>query len=64
MRGPILLREFDAPEMRAGREKLHAHARALFGSVAQVDDAALLFFFGRGIDEHQIRAELQRSSCR
>src|ERR1700728_556579 len=59
MRGPILLREFDAPEMRAGAEKLYADTRATLGRVAEIDHAALLLFFRGGIDEHQIRAELE-----
>ena len=54
-----MLRELDAPEMRAGAQEFNSHARALLGSVAQIDDAAFLLFLGRGIDEHDIRSELQ-----
>ena len=57
--GPILRGEFNAPEMRAWGKKFHAHASAFFGCVAEIDDAAILFFFGGGIDEDHIRAELQ-----
>ena len=57
---PVLRREFDSPEMGAGRGELDAYARALFRSVAQIDDAAFLLFFGDGINEHQIRPEDER----
>src|SRR5580700_10725104 len=30
---PVLLREFDAPEVRAGREEFHTHACASFAGV-------------------------------
>src|SRR5271163_3358889 len=43
---PILRREFDAPEVRAGREEFNSHARAFVGRIAQVDHAALLLFLG------------------
>ena len=59
LRGPVLLREFDAPEMGAGAQELDADACALIGSVPQVDDAALLLFLGCGIDEQEIRPEFQ-----
>jgi|SRR5277367_462899 len=59
MRSPVLLRKFDAPEMRAGAQEFNSDARALLGSVSQINDAALLLFLSRGIDEHDIRTELQ-----
>ena len=59
-RMPILLREFDAPKMRTRAEKFHADACALFGGVAEIDDAALLFFFSSGINENEFGAELER----
>jgi hypothetical protein len=56
---PILLRELDAPEMRARAEKLDADARTFLRCVAHVDDAALLLFLGGGIDEDQFRPEFE-----
>ena len=47
--------------MRAGREKFDADAGAFFGCVAEIDDAAILFFFRGGIDEHQLRADFELS---
>jgi len=58
-RGPIRLREFEAPEVGARRKKLDAHAGALVRSVAKIDDAALLFFFGDGIDEDEFRSQIE-----
>jgi hypothetical protein len=58
--GPILRGEIDTPEMRAGGKEFNTDTCALFGSVAQIDDAAFLFFFGDGIDEHDFGAERER----
>jgi hypothetical protein len=52
--GPILGREFDSPEVRTRRKKFDADAGAFFGRIAQVDDAAILFFFRGRIYEHQL----------
>ena len=57
---PVLRREFDSPEMGAGRGEFDAYARALFRGVAQIDDAAFLLFFGDGINENHIAAEDER----
>lgn len=57
---PIVLREFDAPKMRARAQELDTDAGAFFGGVAKVDDAAFLLFFGCGIDENQFGAKLER----
>ena len=57
---PIVLSKFDAPEMRARAEEFDADASAFFRGVAEVDDAAFLFFFSRRIDENQFRAKLER----
>ena len=46
--------------MRTGRKKLDADARALFRYIAQIDDAALLLFLGRGIDENKLGADHER----
>lgn len=59
MRRPILLREFDAPEMRAGAQELDADACAFIGSVPQIDDAALLLFLGDGIDQDEVGAHFE-----
>ena len=56
---PVLRREFDAPEVRARREKFNSHACALFRGIAQVDHAAFLLFFGDGVDKHHFRANLK-----
>jgi hypothetical protein len=56
---PILRREFDSPEVRAGREKFDSDAGTFFGCVAEVDDAAILFFFRAGINQHQLRAHFE-----
>jgi len=56
---PILRREFDAPEVRAGREEFNSHARALFRSIAQVNHAALLLFLGDWVYEHHVRSNLK-----
>ena len=45
--------------MGARRKKLDAHAGAFIGSVAKIDDAALLLFFGDGIDEDQFRSQVE-----
>jgi hypothetical protein len=58
--GPILRSEIDTPEMRAWGKEFDTDTCALFGSVAKVDDAAFLFFFGDGIDEHDFGAERER----
>jgi hypothetical protein len=60
LRRPILRRKLHSPEMRARREEFHAHARAFFRGVAQIDDPALLLFFGHGVDQHQIAPDLER----
>lgn len=57
--GPVLRSEFDAPEMRAGRKEFHADASAFFGRVAEIYDAAILLFFGAGVDENQFGADLK-----
>jgi len=57
---PIVLSEFDAPEMRARAEEFDADASAFFRGVAEVDDAAFLLFFSRRIDENQFGAKLER----
>jgi hypothetical protein len=56
---PILWREFDAPEMRARREKFYPHAGTLLRSIAQVDHAALLLFLRDRVYEHHVRANLK-----
>ena len=58
-RGPIRLREFEAPEVGARRKKLDAYAGAFIGSVAKIDDAALLLFFGDGIDEDEFGSQFE-----
>jgi hypothetical protein len=58
--GPILRSEIDTPEMRAWGKEFDTDTCALFGSVAKVDDAAFLFFFGDGIDEHDFGAQRER----
>ena len=45
--------------MRAGRKKFDADARAFFRCVAEVDDAAILFFFRARVDQHQFRAHFE-----
>lgn len=57
MRSPIVLREFHAPKARAGRKKFHADARAFVGGFANVNDAAVLLFFGRRIHQDDLRAD-------
>ncbi len=59
-RRPILRREFDSPEMRAGRGELDAHARAFIRGVAEIDDPAFLLLLGDGIDENQIPSDDER----
>lgn len=59
-RRPVLGGEFHAPEVRARGEEFDAYPGAFVGCVAKIDDAALLFFFGDGIDENQIAADDQR----
>jgi hypothetical protein len=57
---PIFLREFNSPEVRAGREEFDADASALVGGFADEDDPALLLFIRRGIIEHELRSDLER----
>lgn len=57
--GPVLGSELDAPEVRGGGEEFDADASALFGGVAEVDDAALLLFLGDGIDEDEVGAHFE-----
>jgi hypothetical protein len=56
---PIGLLQFDAPEKGSWRNKFDAHALALLGIVAEIDDSAFLLFLSRGIDEYEQRAYLQ-----
>src|SRR5579862_1128543 len=58
--GPIGLREFHTPEVRAGREEFDAHARPLVRGVADVDDPALLLFLGGRVDQDHLGAKLKR----
>jgi len=46
--------------MRAWAEKLDADARAFFGGVAQINDAAFLLFLCGGVDENEFGAEFER----
>jgi hypothetical protein len=55
--GPILGGELDTPEVRAGREEFDADARALIGSVSQIDNAAFLLFFCDRIDQDKVGAQ-------
>src|SRR6201987_1419289 len=50
-RGPGLRREFNATEMRAGREKFDAESCPFVRHIAEVDDPAFLLFFGAGVDQ-------------
>ena len=51
--GLVGLLEIDAPEMRRGRQKFHADVLPFFRIVAEVSDAAFLFFLREGAGEYQ-----------
>lgn len=57
---PVGLGELDAPEVWSGRQKFEAYTLAFAGIVAQVDDAALLFFLGGRIRDRQDAAHFER----
>jgi hypothetical protein len=59
-RGPVLRGKLDTPEMRTGGKELEADAGAFVGSVAQIDDAAVLLFFGNRVDEDDFGADSDR----
>jgi hypothetical protein len=56
---PVALGEFHSPKVRAGREKLDAHAGAPVGSVSEVDDSALLLLFRHRIGEHELGSQFE-----
>jgi hypothetical protein len=45
--------EIDSPEMRGGGKEFDAYACAAITGVAQVDDAAFLFFLSFGVDQDE-----------
>jgi hypothetical protein len=59
-RGPVCLRKFDAPEVWAGGQEFHTYAGPFIGGIAQIHDAAFLFFLGNGIDEDKFRTQFER----
>jgi hypothetical protein len=58
--GPIRLGEFEAPKVRARREKLDAYAGAFIRSVTKVDDTALLLFFRDWVDQDKLPPKFKR----
>jgi hypothetical protein len=66
--GPVLVREFDAPESRRRGEKFDAHAPALVRIVAEIDHSTFLVLLRKGIGEDeegsylQILVEVEQSS--
>src|SRR5712692_792367 len=58
--GPVGRSELHAPEMRRRGEELDTDALSLLRGIAQIHDAALLFFLGEGVDQHDHRAVFDR----
>src|SRR5580698_9274993 len=57
---PVLLGEFNTPEMWAGRKELNAYARALLRGITEIDHTRFLFLFSCRINEHQVRTKCER----